>query len=163
MQIVQYIKIYKITRTCWTSKDFVFIGQIFQTLAMSVHYIFIEESFNFVFLIQECMLSIQYSLVFYYFFNQLSDNMNNLKKIKLPLIVLNILMIGGFFVYVFLDVEMEKPLYNCNDGIWIYLNCYNIILSIIFVLLGKFADKSLYFLQNSQRITLDTIKIKQFW
>ena len=162
-KIALYIVLFMKSRTNIFNRDLVFLGQFTQTLAMSIHYAFIGNEFNIIFLLQEYFLSVQYSLVFYYFIAQLAENMSIIKKIKIPLIILNFLMLSGFMIYLIVYIVFDNQIYNCNNGIWIYLHSCGLILSIIFIILGYFANKTLQELKKLGNILIDSNKLKHFW
>ena len=148
------------------TQHLVFVGQLAQCLAMIVHYTFLGDSFNVVFLLQEYFMAVQYSLVFYYFIVQLIqafDVLLGLYQVKIPLILLNVLMLTGFLIYVGIAAGLQDSLYNCNNGIWVYLHTWNLALSIIFAFIGLRANKALGRMMESAKDTIDNAKIKQFW
>lgn len=133
---------------------------------MIVHYLFLGDMFNVIFLLQEYFMMIQYSLVFYYFVSQLIETFKILIKlyqVKTPLILLNVLMLTGFALYTGISLGLNEPLYNCNNGIWVYLHVCNFSLSIIFAAIGCKADEILKNLKNTQELAIDYDKIRQFW
>lgn len=163
IKIVQYISIYLETRSFIYSRDLVFICQSVQTLSMSVHYTFIGSEFDIIFLLQEYFLSVQYSIVFYYFLHQLSENMQLIKLVKMPLIILNILMLSGFLIYLGVYIELDIELYNCNNAIYVYLHGCGMALGVIFVMLGAYASKTLEKLKDSENFVVDKKKLNHFW
>ena len=147
------------------SQHLIFLGQLIQTIAMTIHYILIGSDFDPLFLLQEYFMTVQYSLVFYYFVSQLCDAFTILTKfykIKVPLIIINGLMLIGFALYVGINAGLGKALYNCNNGIWVYLHCCNILLGIGFVAIGRKASNLLK-INNNKNLLINNEKIKEFW
>ena len=166
IQFFQYCIFLKSISRLSSSQHWVFIGQLAQTLAMTVHYTFLGNSFNVIFLIQEYFVSVQYSLVFYYFISQLYDAfriLQGLAKVKLPLIIINVLMLVGCLVYVGVITGINGSVYNCNNGIWIYLHSCNMVLSLIFICVGLKAKQLLQILKENSKVIINVEKIRQFW
>ena len=70
---------------------------------MCIHYSLIGDQYDPIFLLQEYFMTIQYSVVFYYFVSQLCDTfkiLTQLYRIKIPLIVINGIMLIGFAIFV---------------------------------------------------------------
>ena len=133
---------------------------------MCIHYSLIGDQYDPIFLLQEYFMTIQYSVVFYYFVSQLCDTfkiLTQLYRIKIPLIVINGIMLIGFAIFVGIYTWLNKGLYNCNNAIWIYLHGCNIVLSISFTIIGIKASKLLKILSNDKNLIIDNDKIKQFW
>lgn len=163
IQIIQYTLIYKETRTMTYSKNLVFAAQFLQLFSMCLHYAFVGDSFNIIFLLQEYFLNVQYSLVFYYFLIQLSENMRSLRQVKTPLIILNGLMLIGFIVFLIVYIVLDIDIYSCNSGIWVYLHGCGLVLSSIFTYLGYHAGKNLKVIAQNYNIIVDNDKLKHFW
>ena len=165
-QILQYQRTSKMLFVIRRTQHLVFLGQIAQSLAMIVHYTFLGDSFNVIFLLQEYFMAVQYSLVFYYFIIQLIEAFNvllGLYQVKIPLILLNVLMLTGFLIYVGIAAGLQYSLYTCDNGIWVYLHTWNLALSLIFAFIGCRANKALESMKESAKDTIDNEKIRQFW
>jgi hypothetical protein len=145
------------------SRDLVFLVQALQTLAMCVHYTFIGDEFDIIFLIQEYILLVQYSLVFYYFWIQLSEYLERLRMAKKPLVWINCVMLVGFIVYAGVSIGLNQPVYACDSGIWLYLHICGVFLSIAFLLLGLHASRILNRLRSNDTVLINSQKVVHFW
>ncbi|OMJ79798.1 hypothetical protein SteCoe_20100 [Stentor coeruleus] len=163
LTIIQYTLIYKESRIMNYSKNLVFAAQFLQLFSMCLHYAFVGDDFNIIFLLQEYFLNVQYSLVFYYFLIQLSENMRSLRQVKIPLIILNGLMLIGFIVFLAVYIALDLDIYSCNSIIWVYLHGCGIVLSSIFIYLGYHAGKNLKVIAQNYNIVVNNNKLKHFW
>jgi hypothetical protein len=133
---------------------------------MTVHYTILGGFFNIIFLLQEYVLLIQYSLVFFYFISQLYKSFKALKEItylKFIMIASNAVMLLGFLIYIGILGSLGESFYNCNNGIWIYLHGCGVLLSLAFLVIGIKATKLLKVLKQSNNLIIKDEKIKQFW
>ena len=162
-KVILYIILYHRSQINIINRNLVFFCQFSQILAMILHYILVGPEYNIIFLIQEYLLLVQFSLVFYYFIAQLAQNMFFIKKFKTPLFIMNILMLLGFIIYYLVNHILNRPIYNCNNGIWVYLHSCGMILSIIFIIIGYRSTKTITEMKNISNVIVDNRKLKHFW
>jgi hypothetical protein len=156
-KLYQYIKLLKQAIPILPSQHFTFFAQLFQTLLMSFRYSYYCKASPIPYL-QEYLISVQYSTIFYYFSSVLYTSFTILKVLRLtkpPLIICNL----SVLLFLVLLISWE----NFGIDICLSLQNYVLLLSLLFFLFALLARRKLSHLAANKNLIIDDYKTKQFW
>ncbi|CAG9330991.1 unnamed protein product [Blepharisma stoltei] len=160
-QVAMHIKLFRIFMNKVLAILYI---QLLQTIFMFVHYMIIDSAFDILFLIMIYLQFVENTLVFYYFAGEASKmkkgKMYNIMGISL--LIANISYLTGYMIYIGIASGSNEDIYDCTNGIWIYLRASGLVLTVLFFILGvRMAYELKILKQNS--LMINTSREKELW
>ncbi|OMJ92915.1 hypothetical protein SteCoe_4257 [Stentor coeruleus] len=161
--IVKHLEMFK---TGWSSLMIVLYVQTLEALVMALHYLLIGFEFDMLFVLQEILLMVLVTVIFYFFTSEIGkiiERQSFSKKISIPLVIFNVVYTIIIIVASIVFLVKDEQFFTCNIWIWLFSSISGISMSLVLFSLGIYMNKEIMKMSIYSSSQVSKPRLKQLW